>query len=67
MDGFERTRSGMVVATFTGLEADLLRSLASQLVELLRNETAAPMSGGDPLEELLDFSGPTIEPEDRLC
>ena len=66
MDGFERTRSGTVVATFSGLEADLLRSLASQLVELLRNETAAPMAGEDPLEELLDFSGPTNAPDDPV-
>jgi hypothetical protein len=53
------------VAAFTGFEADLLRSLASQLVELLRNEVAAP-SGDDPLERLLDFSGPTTEPEDPV-
>jgi hypothetical protein len=65
-DGFERRRGGGAVATFTGFEADLLRSLASQLVELLRNETAAPKSGNDPLEELLDFSGPTTEPEDPV-
>jgi uncharacterized protein DUF2017 len=66
MDGFERARGGKVVATFSGLEADLLRSLASQLVELLRNETAAPKAGEDPLEELLDFSGPTNEPDDPV-
>ena len=34
--------SGRVIATFTGFEADLLRSLASQMVELLRNERAEP-------------------------
>ena len=39
MSGFTRhRRSGRVIANFTGFEADLLRSLASQLVELLRNE-----------------------------
>ena len=54
------------IATFTGFEADLLRSLASQLVELLRNEAAAPRDGDDPLEALLDFSGPTTEPEDPV-
>ena len=43
MSGFARhRRSGRVIATFTGFEADLLRSLASQLVELLRNEAAVP-------------------------
>ena len=41
MSGFARhRRSGHVIATFTGFEADLLRSLASQMVELLRNERA---------------------------
>src|ERR1043166_9505965 len=65
MDGFQRTRN-VVVATFSGFEADLLRSLASQLVELLRNEVAAPRAGADPLEDLLDFTGPTIEPDDPV-
>ena len=67
MSAFTRhRRSGKVIATFTGFEADLLRSLASQLVELLRNETAAPYDGDDPLEQLLDFSGPTTEPDDPV-
>jgi hypothetical protein len=66
-DGFQRRgRRGGVVATFSGFEADLLRSLASQLVELLRNEVAAPATSSDPLEELLDFSGPTSEPDDPV-
>jgi hypothetical protein len=65
-EGFQRTRRGGVVATFSGFEADLIRSLASQLVELLRNETAEPRAGTDPLEELLDFTGPTSEPDDPV-
>jgi hypothetical protein len=66
MTGFARhRRSGLVIANFTGFEADLLRSLAGQLVELLRNESAAPVEQ-DPLEALLDFSGPTTEPEDPV-
>jgi hypothetical protein len=65
--GFARhRRSGRVIATFTGFEADLLRSLASQLVELLRNEAAVPHETADPLEAMLDFSGPTSEPEDPV-
>jgi hypothetical protein len=64
--GFERRRGGGAVATFTGFEADLLRSLASQLVELLRNEVAAPTGSNDPFEQLLDFSGPTTEPDDPV-
>jgi hypothetical protein len=64
--GFESRRGGGAVATFTGFEADLLRSLASQLVELLRNEMAAPNESADPLEQLMDFTGPTTEPDDPV-
>jgi len=64
--GFQARRGGGVVATFTGFEADLLRSLESQLVELLRNEVAAPNESDDPLEQLMDFSGPTTEPDDPV-
>jgi len=64
-EGFVPRREG-VLATFSGFEADLLRSLASQLVELLRNEVAAPTASSDPLEDLLDFSGPTTEPDDPV-
>lgn len=66
MSGFERhRRSHHCHATFAGFEADLLRSLAAQLVELLRDEEAEPDSV-DPLEAMLDFSGPTSEPEDPV-
>ena len=67
MSGFHRhRRSKRVIANFSGFEADLLRSLASQLVELLRNEAAVPRDDRDPFEELMDFSGPTTEPEDPV-
>ncbi|MBF4160085.1 DUF2017 domain-containing protein [Nocardioides acrostichi] len=59
-------RSGRAIATFSGFEADLLRSLAGQLVELLRHEAAVPDADRDPLEALLDFSGPTTPPEDPV-
>jgi len=65
-EGFQRRRRGGAVATFTGFEADLIRSLAGQLVELLRNEMAVPQTSDDPLERLLDFSGPTTEPDDPV-
>ncbi|WP_109509854.1 DUF2017 domain-containing protein [Nocardioides speluncae] len=65
--GFTRhRRSGLVIANFTGFEADLLRSLASQLVELLRNEAAVPAETLDPFEAMMDFSGPTSAPEDPV-
>jgi hypothetical protein len=67
MSGFTRhRRSGRIIATFSGFEADLLRSLASQLVELLRNEAAVPSEHADPLEAMLSFEGPTTEPEDPV-
>ena len=67
MTGFKRhRRSGACVATFTVFEADLLRSLAGQLIELLRNESATAELQSDPLERLLDFSGPTSEPDDPV-
>jgi hypothetical protein len=67
MSGFTRhRRSGRVIATFSGFEADLLRSLASQLVELLRNEAAVPHQHTDPLEAMLSFDGPTTAPDDPV-
>jgi hypothetical protein len=67
MGGFSRhRRSGTSVANFTVFEADLLRSLAAQLIELLRNESATTAVDADPLEELLDFSGPTTAPDDPV-
>jgi hypothetical protein len=67
LSGFTRhRRSGKVIATFSGFEADLLRSLASQLVELLRNEAAVPSEHSDPLEAMLSFEGPTTEPDDPV-
>ena len=66
MGAFQRhRRSGAVIATFSGFEADLLRSLASQLVELLHSEAAVP-EDRDPFEALMDFTGPTTEPEDPV-
>lgn len=65
--GFVRhRRSKQAIATFSVFEADLLRSLAAQLVELLHNESAVVAVERDPLEALLDFSGPTTAPEDPV-
>ncbi len=67
MGAFTRHRkSRLIIANFTGLEADLLRSLASQIVELLRNESAVPDDARDPFEAMMDFSGPTSEPDDPV-
>ncbi|GAB2755308.1 DUF2017 domain-containing protein [Nocardioides salsibiostraticola] len=67
MSAFKRhRRSKLIIANFTGFEADLLRSLAAQLVELLRNEAAVPNADVDPFEAMMDFSGPTEAPEDPV-
>jgi hypothetical protein len=67
MSAFTRhRRSRLIIANFSGFEADLLRSLASQVVELLRNERAVPAHETDPLEAMFDFSGPTDEPDDPV-
>ena len=69
MSGFEHHRkSDRVIATFTGFEADLLRSLASQMVELLRNERAEPAAPtADAFEAMMaEFSGATTIPEDPV-
>jgi hypothetical protein len=69
MSGFEHhVKSDRVIATFTGFEADLLRSLASQIVELLRNERAEPPAPtSDPFERMMaEFSGPTTIPDDPV-
>jgi Domain of unknown function (DUF2017) len=65
-EGFHRRRGGGAVATLTGFEADLLRSLASQLIELLRDEAGVPTTEVDPFEALLDFDGPISVPEDPV-
>ncbi len=65
-EGFQPRRGGGAVATLTGFEADLLRSLASQLVELLRDEGRVPETEVDPFEALLDFTGPVTAPEDPV-
>jgi hypothetical protein len=64
--GFGKLRGGGAVARFTGFEADLLRSLAGQLVELLRNERAIVDKEADPLEAMLNFTGPSDPPEDPV-
>ncbi len=67
MAGFKKhRRSGTAVATFTSAEADLLRALAGQLIELLRDDEATGTVQTDPLEAMLDFQGPTAAPEDPV-
>jgi hypothetical protein len=64
-DGFHARRRGGVMATFAAHEADLLRNLVAQIIELLRHESAVP-DDGDSLESMLDFTGPTTAPDDPV-
>jgi hypothetical protein len=64
-DGFQPRRGGGVVAALAAHEADLLRNLAAQIIELLRHESAAPSDDGS-LESMLDFTGPTTAPDDPV-
>ncbi len=74
MSAFKKhKRSGRCVATFSAFEADLIRSLAGQLIELLHSEEAIPRPDAAPgsieeLEAMLEseFSGPTKPPEDPV-
>lgn len=64
--GFSRhRRTGHCVATFASYEADLLRSLSRQLVELLHSEAGTTIQR-DPFEQLMDLSGPTDAPDDPV-
>jgi hypothetical protein len=64
-DGFQPRRGGGVVAALAAHEADLLRNLAAQIIELLRHESAVPADDGS-LESMLDFTGPTTAPDDPV-
>ncbi len=68
MSGFDRRRRGGIVGTFTGFEADLIRSLAAQIIELLASEgPARPDASNDPLMALAaDMDGPVDPPEDAV-
>lgn len=67
MSGFSwHRRSKRVVGTLTGFQADLLRSLAAQLIELLGDQQPTGAGEVDPLEALVGLTGPTSEPEDPV-
>jgi hypothetical protein len=68
MGGFVRQRrGGQLVATFSGLECDLLRSLAAQVIELLEDgRPQRDTRSDDPLAALFDFADPVHEPGDPV-
>lgn len=66
VSGFSRGRRGRVLGVFAPLEAEMVRSLVSQVVELVRDEAPEPAGSSDPLESLLDLDGPLTTPEDPV-
>jgi hypothetical protein len=64
--GFRRGRRGRILGEFSPLEAELLRSLISQVVELVRDEAPERKTSDDPLESLLDLEGPLSKPDDPV-
>jgi hypothetical protein len=63
---FKKRRRGGIVATFEIGEAHLVASLASQVVELLRDRNGADESDPDPLAVQLGMGGPSLPPEDPV-
>ena len=64
--GFVRGRRGRVLGLFSPLEGELLRSLVSQVVELVRDQSPEKSPSADPLESLLEMDGPLSTPEDPV-
>ena len=67
MKPFKRRRRGGLLATFEPGEAQVIASLASQVVELLRDRNGESASDPDPLAGELGLSGgPSLPPEDPV-
>lgn len=68
--GFSRGRQGRVQGQFAALEADLIRHLVSQVVELMGEGVPAAASAADrdrdPIAELLELNVPSTPPEDPV-
>jgi Domain of unknown function (DUF2017) len=66
MSAFRRARKGGARASFPPLEANLLRNLSRQLIELLRDDARRSQGDGDSLESLFDFDEPVSAPQDPV-
>ena len=67
MKPFKRRRRGGLLATFEPGEAQVIASLASQVVELLRDRNGESVSDPDPLAGELGLSGgPSLPPDDPV-
>jgi hypothetical protein len=64
---FKRRRRGGLLATFEPGEAQVIASLASQVIELLRDRNGESASDPDPLAGELGLSGgPSLPPDDPV-
>lgn len=63
---FTSVGRGRVYGGFGVLEADLIRTLVAQVVELVRDESPEPASAPDPLAGMLRMDGPVDPPEDPV-
>ena len=67
MKPFKKRRRGGLMATFEPGEAQVIASLTSQVVELLRDRNGEQTSDPDPLAGELGLSGgPSLPPEDPV-
>ena len=67
MKPFRRRRRGGLLATFEPGEAQVIASLTSQVVELLRDRNGESASDPDPLAGELGLSGgPSLPPDDPV-
>jgi hypothetical protein len=66
MTPFKARRRGGMTATFDPAEAAVIANLAGQVIELLRDRTAAPIADTDPLISELGLGGPSQPPEDPV-
>ena len=67
MKPFKRRRRGGLLATFEPGEAQVIASLTSQVVELLRDRNGESASDPDPLAGELGLSGgPSLPPDDPV-
>jgi hypothetical protein len=63
---FTAAGRGRVVGGFAVLEADLVRTLVAQVVELVHDDSPVASSADDPLASLLQMDGPIEPPEDPV-
>ena len=66
MTPFKARRRGGMTATFDPAEANVIASLAGQVIELLRDRNGIQIADTDPLISELGLGGPSQPPEDPV-